>query len=174
MPYFVPWKSKDVVNYGRAIWNRRKHWQRRYGIFTSHSKWVVEPAMAPLITAYGVLVSKVWHKEKVGADLMSIYGGFTHDLANLLAKEKWNETNRFGKKIASVSWVAGTIGYRFAHDLWNKANARSIRAIVSAATRLAESNLSSSERSRIESMIRQSSNMVCIYDFSSNRLYKPY
>lgn len=170
---YVPWQPLDIVKQGRIRWNRGKAWRARYGFFINQTRWVVEPAHAPYITGFGVLVSKVHYKYTgLTPGLRTIYGGLTHDLIRILAKYNIKEDS-YGKAIASNPWMRGIIGYTVANDLFNKVIGRSNRAITSASARLAESNLSSAERRKINEMIRRSNNMICIYDFKRDFLYKP-
>ena len=170
---YVPWKPLDIVKQGRERWNRRKSWRARYGLHNNPVYWVVDPKFAPFVTGYGVLVSKVYHKYSgVTPGLQRIYDGFTHDLIRVLAANNIAE-NDYGKALAANAWLRGSIGYKVAGDLFNKVIGRSNRAIVSASARLAESNLSNAERKKIENMIANSNNMICIYDFDRDYLFKP-
>lgn len=170
---FVPWKPLDAVKQGRSRWKRGQSWRRKAGLFTNQTYWVVEPAQAPFITGYGVLIAKVYHKYSgVTPGLKSIYGGFTHDLIRILAKYNIKD-DKTGKLIANNSFIRGYYAYRISSDLFNKVIGRSNRAIVSASARLAESNLSYTERKRINNMIRRSNSMLCLYDFKRDYLYKP-
>ncbi len=170
---YVPWQPIDIIKQGRIRWNRGRSRRARYGIFFNQTHWVVEPAHAPYVTGYGVLVSKVHYKYSgVTPGLQTIYGGLTHDLIRILAKYNIKD-DAYGRAIAGNHWLRGVIGYKIANDLFNKVIGRSNRAIVSASARLAESNLSPAERSRINKQIRSSNGMICIYDFRKDYLYKP-
>ena len=171
---YVPWKPEDVVRHGRDIWNRRKSWAARYGMHFNPYYYSVEPKFAPCLTAYGMLVAQFYHKtSKLPADLQYIYNNFTHDLIRILALKNIVKGNEFCKNLEGNAMLRGGVGYEIGGDLFNKVVGRSNRAIVSASARLAESNLSASERSRIEAQIRSSNKMICVYDFGRNRLYKP-
>lgn len=170
---YVPWQPLDVVKQGRIRWNRGRTFRARYGFHINETYWVREPAHAPFITGYGVLVSKVHYKYSgLTPGLRTIYGDLIHDLIRILAKYNIKEDSRW-KAVASTPWVRGIIGYRVANDLFNKVIGRHNRAITSASARLAESNLSTAERRKINEMIRRSNNMICIYDFKRDFLYKP-
>ncbi|MCD4698248.1 MAG: hypothetical protein K8S16_18640 [Bacteroidales bacterium] len=133
----------------------------------------MEPAHAPFVTGFGVLVSKVHNKYSgMTPGLWTIYNNLTHDLSRILAKYNIKESSMW-KAMASNPYWRGYWGYRVANDLFNKVIGRSNRAIVSASARLAESNLSPAERRKINEMIRRSNNMICIYDFKRDFLYKP-
>ena len=171
---YVPWKPEDVVAHGRIIWNRKHSFWARSGFHFNLAYYVLEPKFAPLFTAYGMLVSKFYHeKNSLPPDLQYIYNNFTHDLIRILALKNIVQGNTFCRNLESNVRLRGGIGYQIGGDLFNKVIGRSNRAIVSASARLAEGNLSGAERIRIESQIRQSNRMICIYDFSRNRLYKP-
>lgn len=170
---YVPWQPIDVVKQGRIRWNRRKTWTARTSFFTDQTKWVVEPAQAPFITGFGVLVSKVHYKYSgVTPELRTIYGGLTHDLIRILGKYKIKE-DPLWKNFAKYPYWRGYWSYRVANDLFNKVIGRSNGAITAASTRLAESNLSPAERRKINNMISSKNNMICIYDFRRDFLYKP-
>lgn len=170
---YVPWQPIDVIKQGRIRWARGRSWRARTGMFINQTHWVVEPAHAPFVTGYGVLVSKVhYNYSGVTPALKTIYGGLTHDLIRILAKHNIKE-NAYGRAIAKNPWLRGIIGYKIASELFNKVIGRSNRAIVSASARLAESNLSPAERSKINREISRSNGMICIYDFRKDYLYKP-
>jgi hypothetical protein len=171
---FIPWQPIDVIREGRERRKRLRHWQKRYGLFIDHTYWVVEPAQAPFITGYGVLVSKIYHKHKgITPDLQGVYGDIIHDLARVLAKYNISDKNEKWKRLAKSSIFRRIIAYKVSSDLFNKVVFRSNRAIYGDSVRLSESNLSAAERSRIKMKIRKSNNKICIYDFKKDYLYKP-
>ena len=171
---YVPWKAEDVVRHGRIIWNRRKTWTAKLGLHMNPYYYSVEPKFAPVFTAYGMLISQFYHQNpKLPADLQYIYNNFTHDLIRILALKNIVKGNEFCNNLEANAMLRGGVGYEIGGDLFNKVIGRSNRAIVSASARLAESNLSSYERSKIEAKIRSSNKMICVYDFGRNRLYKP-
>ncbi len=170
---YVPWQPLDVIKQGRIRWNRRKMLQARTGLFFNQAYWVVEPAHAPFVTGFGVLVSKVNYKYSgMTPGLWTIYNNMTHDLSRILAKYDIKE-NSFWKAVASNPFWRGYWGYRVANDIFNKVVGRYNRVIVSASTRLSESDLSHTERRNINGMIRRSNSMICFYDFRKDILYKP-
>lgn len=170
---YIPWKPLDIVKQGRERWNRRKSIRAQYALHNNPIYWVVEPKFAPFITGYGVLVAKKYHRYSgVTPGLQQIYNGFIHDLIRILAKNNIAE-NDYAKALATNEYLRGYIGYKVAGDLFNKVIGRSNRAIVSASTRLAESNLSATERKKIENMIASSNNKICMYDFDRDYLFKP-
>lgn len=171
---YVPWKAEDVVRCGRTVWNRQKTWVAKLGFHMNPYYYSVEPKFAPCFTAYGMLVSQFYYQNpKLPADLQYIYNNFTHDLIRILALKNIVKGNGYCNALETNVWLRGWIGYIIGGDLFNKVIGRSNRSIVSASARLAESNLSSYERIRIENQIRSSNRMICVYDFGRNRLYNP-
>ena len=170
---YVPWQPIDVIKQGRIRWNRGKSWRARYALHNNHYYRVSEPQAAPFITGFGILVSKIHYKYTgVTPGLRTIYGGLIHDLIRILGKYNIREDSTW-KAIAGSPWMRGYWSYVIANDLFNKVIGRHNGAIVAASTRLSESNLSSAERSRINKMIGSRNNMICIYDFKRDFLYKP-
>lgn len=123
-----------------------------------------------MITAYGVLVARVYHKYNATYDCHQIFKGFTYNLLRVLAKRNIGN-NEYSRNIAQVPWMRGFVGYAVASDLFNSVIGRSNSAIVAASTRLAESNLSLAQRKAIQDQIRKSNGMVCFYDFDRDYLY---
>ena len=164
---YIPWQYLDVVKQGRERWNRRKTITARYGLHMDPFKWSVEPRFAPMITAYGVLIARVYHKYTVTYDCHQIFKGFTYNLLRILAKRNISN-NDYSRSIAQHSWLRGSVGYAVASDLFNSVVGRSNSTIVAASTRLAESNLSLAQRKAIEDQIRKSNRMICFYDFDRN------
>ena len=110
---YVPWQPLDVVKQGRIRWNRGRTFRARTGLFINQTYWVVEPAHAPYVTGFGVLVSKVHHKYSgLTPGLLTIYSGFTHDLSRVLAKYDIKEDSVLWKAIAKNPFWRGYWGYR--------------------------------------------------------------
>lgn len=172
MTYYVPWQPLDAVKQGRDRWNRLKSLQRKTGFFTNQTYWVAEPAMAPFVTGYGVLVAKVCHKYTgITPDLWRVYNGIVHQLARILAPHNFD--GPAGKLYAQNSMLRGPIAYKIAGDLFNRVVGSSNRAIMANSARLAESNLSSAERAKILASIRNSNRLICMYDFQRDYLRMP-
>ena len=170
---YVPWQPIDVIQQGRIRWNRGRSWRARYGIHNNHYYWVSEPQAAPFITGFGILVSKIHYKYTgVTSGLRTIYGGLIHDLIRILGKYNIKEDSKW-KAIASSPCARGYWSYTIANDLFNKVIGRANRSITADTIRLAESNLSSADRRRINMKIGSRNNMICIYDFRRDFLYKP-
>lgn len=171
---YVPWKPKDVARHGRIVWNRRKSLQRKTGFFFNQAYHVLEPQFAPVFTGYGMLIAEFYHKTSpLPADLQYIYNNFTHDLIRILAQKNIVQHTEFCKQLEKNARLRGGVGYLIGGDVFNKVIGRSNRAIVAASSRLAEDNLSPSERARLEQQIRNSNKMIVMYDFGRKRLYKP-
>lgn len=170
---YVPWQPIDVEKQGRIRWNRGRSWRAKYGIHNNHYYWVSEPQAAPFITGFGILVSKVHYKYLgVTPGLRTIYGGLIHDLIRILGKYNIKEDSKW-KAIANSPFARGYWSYVIANDLFNKVIGRANRSITADTIRLAESNLSSADRRRINKKIGDRNNMICIYDFRRDFLYKP-
>jgi hypothetical protein len=171
---YVPWEPIDVIRMGRIKWQRGNTTRARYGLFINQYYWKVEPAFAPFITGYGVLVSKVYYNYSgVTPELKAIYNGLIYSLSRILSRHNI-EKNAFWEKIhLSNPFLRSYWSYRVATDLYNDVIGRSNRAITAASARLSESNLSAAERFRIERMISRSNSMICMYDFKRDYLYKP-
>ncbi len=170
---YVPWQPIDVIKQGRMRWNQGRSFRARYALHNDPITYVAEPEAAPFITGFGILVSKVHYKYTgVTPGLRTIYGGLIHDLIRILGKYNIKEDSTW-KAVASSPWLRGYWSYVIANDLFNKVIGRANRSITADTIRLSESNLSSADRRRINKKIGNRNNMICIYDFKRDFLYKP-